>query len=278
MTYKLQDLDELLGYMWLKPNVTNINVDIFVDDGEAYIRDHHVPLLFVRNGYGREVSEFIPISISDSPTILDRSIKLNIDTSIIDEVVCFIQTNKDLLLDMANGKFLCYWAEVSGPIERYFKNYNGYPIPNTFATLMLKVSPDSLRLSTEDSAHYERIIAGTWYEKMIFGMKDEEIYKAVVAAVEDYSKFLKEVHNIKEEDNHGLRYSLKQAMYIVENILRAYEEDGFNELVPSWYEALNDVVNTFKASESNRMVEDYLDYCVFLLENMPVLELHRLKI
>ena len=43
--YKLQDLDELYGYMWLKPNDTNINADIFVDDGEAYIRDNHVPLL-----------------------------------------------------------------------------------------------------------------------------------------------------------------------------------------------------------------------------------------
>ena len=30
--YKLQDLDELYGYMWLKPNDTNINADIFVDD------------------------------------------------------------------------------------------------------------------------------------------------------------------------------------------------------------------------------------------------------
>ena len=43
--YKLQDLDELYGYMWLKTNDTNINADIFVDDGEAYIRDNHVPLL-----------------------------------------------------------------------------------------------------------------------------------------------------------------------------------------------------------------------------------------
>ena len=45
--YKMQDLDELYGYMWLKSDVTNINADIFVDDGEAYIRDNHVPLLFV---------------------------------------------------------------------------------------------------------------------------------------------------------------------------------------------------------------------------------------
>ena len=54
--YKLQDLDELYGYMWLKPTDTNIDADIFVDDGGAYIRDNHVPLLFLRNGKGRKVA------------------------------------------------------------------------------------------------------------------------------------------------------------------------------------------------------------------------------
>lgn len=102
--YKLQDLDELYGYMWLKPDVTNINVDIFVDDGEAYIRDNHVPLLFVRNGIGREITEFIPISISETPTILDTSIVINIDLNIIKQIICFIKVNTKTLMDMANGK------------------------------------------------------------------------------------------------------------------------------------------------------------------------------
>jgi hypothetical protein len=102
--YKLQDLDELYGYMWLKPNDTNINADIFVDDGEAYIRDNHVPLLFVRNGKGREVSEFIPISISETPTILDNTITINIDTNTINMIMEFIKVNAETLLTMANGK------------------------------------------------------------------------------------------------------------------------------------------------------------------------------
>lgn len=102
--YKMQDLDELYGYMWLKPNISNINVDIFVDDGEAYIRDNHIPLLFVRNGQDKSVSEFIPISISDSPKILDKSLKININTAIIDQIINYIITNKDALINMANGK------------------------------------------------------------------------------------------------------------------------------------------------------------------------------
>ena len=102
--YKLQDLDELYGYMWLKPDVTNINADIFVDDGEAYIRDNHVPLLFVRNGIGREITEFIPISISETPTILDTSIVISINPNIIKQIIAFIKVNTKTLMDMANGK------------------------------------------------------------------------------------------------------------------------------------------------------------------------------
>ena len=102
--YKMQDLDELYGYMWLKSDVTNINADIFVDDGEAYIRDNHVPLLFVRNGNGREITEFIPISISESPTILDKSIVIKIDLSIIEQISEFIKVNFKTLMALANGK------------------------------------------------------------------------------------------------------------------------------------------------------------------------------
>ena len=102
--YKLQDLDELYGYMWLKLDVTNINADIFVDDGEAYIRDNHVPLLFVRNGNGREITEFIPISISKTPTILDKDIVIKIDSNVIKQIIGFIKVNYEILMALANGK------------------------------------------------------------------------------------------------------------------------------------------------------------------------------
>lgn len=102
--YKLQDVDELYNYMWLKPDVTNIDADIFVDDGEAYIRDRHVPLLFVRNGKGRETIEFIPISISQTPKILDNNLAVAIGENTINQVFDFIKANTMVLMDMANGK------------------------------------------------------------------------------------------------------------------------------------------------------------------------------
>jgi hypothetical protein len=39
------------------------------------------------------------------------------------------------------------------------------------------------------------------------------------------------------------QYNLKQIIYIVDNIYRAHEEDGFNELIPSWHKALNDCLS-----------------------------------
>ena len=102
--YKMQDLDELYGYMWLKLDVTNIDADMFVDDGEAYIRDNHLPLLFVRNGNGREITEFIPISISKTPTILDKDIVIKIDSNVIKQIIGFIKVNYETLMALANGK------------------------------------------------------------------------------------------------------------------------------------------------------------------------------
>jgi hypothetical protein len=169
-----------------------------------------------------------------------------------------------------------FWVEASGAIERYFKKYNGYPMPNLLAPKILNISHSAIRMSNQDEVHYERQISNEWFEKMIFGIKSEEIYNMVIAAVEDYSKFMEEVNTIKEYADNGLKYSLKQAFYIIENILRAYEEDCFNELIPSWNVALHDALNTLLRANRTRTVEDYIDYCNYLIEVMPVLQLHPL--
>ncbi|MBP5642858.1 MAG: hypothetical protein J6X10_01305 [Bacteroidales bacterium] len=171
-----------------------------------------------------------------------------------------------------------FWAEVSGAIEHYFKKYNGYPMPNILASKILQVSEESIRFSSKDLEHYERLIADEWYEKMIFGIKNEEIFQEALKAVDDYSKFMREVNKISEKIKNGFKYTLKQAIYIVENIYRAHEEDGFNELVPSWYEALCEAKKTLVQSEKTQTIVDYIEYCDYLLETMPILTLHTLSV
>lgn len=183
--------------------------------------------------------------------------------------------------DLKDGKSgLHFWTEVSGPIEHYFKKYNGYPMPNTLAGKIL--NNKDIKLSDSDELHYQREIGGDWYTKAIYGAKSDEIFKEAINAVENYSKFMEECNKIQESSADGLRYSLESAIYIIENIYRAHEEDGYNELIPSWHQALNDCMETLKRSKRTETakdyIEDYIEYCEYLLDVMPLLELHTLDV
>ena len=98
--YSLTDVDELMEYMWLKPDRTGLRVDIFVDDCGSYERYGHPLLLWVRNGYGREVSEFIPFLISGQPVILNSGIDCRISEEDVVAILGFIQRNLEILVKL----------------------------------------------------------------------------------------------------------------------------------------------------------------------------------
>ncbi len=99
-TYSLTDVDELMEYMWLKPDRTGLKVDIFVDDCGSYERYGHPLLLWARNGYGREVSEFIPFLVSDQPVILNSGIDSRISEEDVVAIQGFIQRNLEILVKL----------------------------------------------------------------------------------------------------------------------------------------------------------------------------------
>lgn len=178
---------------------------------------------------------------------------------------------------MHNG--LHYWAEVSGAIEHYFKKHNGFPMPSLMASKILNVSEDKIILSDKDNVHYRRQIGkdpSDVFTKMIFGIKSMEIFNEVIASVENYGTFMKEVNNTPTTEslkkNH---YTINQAIYIIENIYRAHEEAEFNELIPSWYQGLKDSLEVlYKEVEPSEIVKDYIEYGEFLLSDMTVLTLN----
>ena len=173
---------------------------------------------------------------------------------------------------------LHYWAEVSGAIEHYFKKHNGFPMPNTLASKILQINENDIKLSNKDKVHYSRPIGinREYYTKMIFGIKSEEIFQQAIQEVENYGNFMKEVNNLTENKNI---YTVKQAIYIIENIYRAHEEDGFNELIPSWYNALKCSLQTLtNVPNKNETINDYIEYAKYLLDDMQVLELHSIMI
>lgn len=102
--YRLSCSEELMEYMWLKPNITKLNVDIFVDDGMSYKRNNHSLLLFIRNGYSKMSNSFIPMSISNKPCVLDDEMDFMISYEDIFLVQDFIQKNLSDLIALANNK------------------------------------------------------------------------------------------------------------------------------------------------------------------------------
>lgn len=100
--YQMDSIDELMEFMWLRPKLTQLNVDVFVDDGKSYIRHKHELLLFVRNGYDKHINEFIPFSVSQNPIVLDNVIEFNISYEDIFSVQDFIIANLSSLKALAD--------------------------------------------------------------------------------------------------------------------------------------------------------------------------------
>ena len=171
---------------------------------------------------------------------------------------------------------LHYWTEVSGAIEHYFKKYNGFPMPNTIASKILQVPDSQIILSNKDMFHYDRVIGqdGEKFTKMIYGIKSEEIFQEAMSAVEDYFDFMKEVNKMVNESKET-KYSVNQAIYIIENLYRMHEENGINELTPKWNDALRESMKVLNLTkEKTQTISDYIEYGKYLLSDMQVLTLN----
>lgn len=99
--YHLLDPDELREFLWLKPQRTNLPVDIFVDDGRSYLRHEHPLLLFARNGYTTDCVEFIPISVSEIPATLDPSLQIILSDTELAEIMRFTKLLCAMLTKLA---------------------------------------------------------------------------------------------------------------------------------------------------------------------------------
>ena len=171
---------------------------------------------------------------------------------------------------------LHYWTEVSGVIEYYFKKHKGFPMPNTIASKILGVPEDKIILSKKDMVHYDRVIERDRekFTKMIYGIKSEEIFQEAISEFEDYYDFMKVVNNMVNESKET-KYSVKQAIYIIENLYRMHEEDGLNELIPKWHDALRDSVEALNlVKEKDQTISDYIEYGNYLLSDMQILTLN----
>ena len=175
---------------------------------------------------------------------------------------------------------LHYWTEVSGIIEHYyFKKHNGFPIPNNMASKILGVPDSQITPSKKDMIHYNRVIGqdNEKFTKMICGIKSEEIFYEVMSEFENNYDFMKEVNKMVNESKET-KYSVKQAIYIIESLYIMHEDNALNELIPKWHDALRDSVEVLNSTkEKTQTISDYIEYGNFLLSDTQILTLNVIK-
>lgn len=113
------DSDKLMEYAWLRPQLTGLNVDVFVDDGGSYMRDGHELALLARNGYDESITDFLCFSVTETPYILNEVHDNNIGYDDIFQICNFIRLNLDIIQDFANDKI-----SLSGLVKAFKKVSN----------------------------------------------------------------------------------------------------------------------------------------------------------
>lgn len=119
--YDITKTDDIAEYMWLEKAQTGLNVDIFVDDGGAYKRHKHPLALLVRNSYGGNSFDMIPVAVSSKPYIMSRpgEYEMNISFADINNVYRFILKNLHQLTKLAKREIKqTYFLDTLEPLDR----------------------------------------------------------------------------------------------------------------------------------------------------------------
>ena len=99
--YMAEDKEELLHYNRIGTDVTNLPVDIFLDEACSYVQRNHPFWLLFRNSYDEydenDASDLLPLTISDEPVIPLANYELKIDEYDLDVLKRLIVDHLDIL-------------------------------------------------------------------------------------------------------------------------------------------------------------------------------------
>lgn len=192
---------------------------------------------------------------------------------------------RNLIRDDIDNLQKYHWVEVSYPLEKWFKEFNGNPIPSTMVAKLLHKSKIH---ELEDGVHYQREI-GVNHEivtKAIYGFKDENTYNKVMNNLEKYAGFTnyksfknhinslpRIVEEIDYKDNNTDE-TIALAMEIVIQIGNLWE-DGYRELSPNMMRYLKNAVDILKQyEEKNQQINGLIRTGTYYLQNMEVILCH----
>lgn len=180
-----------------------------------------------------------------------------------------------------------HWVEVSPPLERWFKEEGGNPIPSKMAPNLLHKSKSKIT-EVGDGIHYTRQIGkdGDIATKAIYGFNSDSTYNKVMSKLEEYTGFkyykdFKEYANSLPETTEDIEYSsnhpnkeVAMAMEVVIQIGNLWD-DGYRELSRKMKTSLADAIKILKKSSTpSGQIKSLIRNGEYYYRNMEVLECH----
>lgn len=181
-----------------------------------------------------------------------------------------------------------HWVEVSQPIEEWFKELGGNPIPSAMASNLLHKSKNKIEL-LDDNVHYKRAIGNNPQEivtKAIYGFKDLHTYDKVMQKLEEYTGFehyddFKKSVNHLPKINEDIDYlsnhpdaKISIAMEVIIQFANLYE-DGIYEVSPNMYNYLKSSVEYLKCIDcKDKQVVSCLRTGNHFLKIFSIIEMH----
>ena len=178
-----------------------------------------------------------------------------------------------------------HWVEVSYPLEKWFKEMGGNPVPAQLAHSLLHKSKSKITI-LDDNVHYKREIGrdGMIATKIIYGFSSHSVYEKVMKNLESYTGFdnyaeFKDYVNNLPKINENFDYldnnenkEVALAMEIVIQIGNLWE-DGGRELTPKMHKLLQQSISVLlNCTNKTNQIASLIKHGRYYLDNMDVLE------
>lgn len=179
-----------------------------------------------------------------------------------------------------------HWVEVSHPLEKWFKEMGGNPIPSQMVPNLLHKSKSKIEFMP-DNVHYKRQIANdvdNTYVKAIYGFKDPHTYKKVMAKLEQYTGFqeyndfknhINSLPKITEEIDYLNNYPDRKVATAMEVIIQFGNlyGDGIYDVSPRMYTWLKNAVQLLGQSKTQdkKIKSFYEKGCAYLKIFKPII-------
>ena len=177
------------------------------------------------------------------------------------------------------------WVEVSYPLEKWFKELGGNPIPSAIAHKLLHKGKDKI-VDLNDGIHYQREMGKDKIvvTKAIYGFKSQNVYEMVMNNIEKYTGF--ETYNefksyantlpkINEDFDYELNHSNKEVSVAMETIIQIGNlwEEGVRELTPNMHVYLENSIRFLtEYPEKNKQILALIKTGTYYYNNMDILK------